>query len=60
LFVQWRGDAWRALAATPFYRQTLIGPAPSAMRLKLNERWPGDSAARQCGPGRQHRILPAS
>src|SRR4051794_1066458 len=43
MFVQWRGDAWRALASTPFYRQTLIGPAPSALRLKLNERWPGDS-----------------
>ena len=28
--------------AAPFYRQTLIGPAPSALRLKLNERWPGD------------------
>ena len=41
-FAQWRGDAWRALAAAPFYRQTLIGPAPSALRLKLNERWPGD------------------
>src|SRR3954451_22370646 len=38
----WRGDAWRALTAAPFYRQTLIGPAPSALRLKLNERWPGD------------------
>lgn len=38
----WRGEAWRALAATPFYRQTLIGPAPSALRLKLGERWPGD------------------
>ena len=39
---QWGGDAWRALTAAPFYRQTLIGPAPSALRLKLNERWPGD------------------
>src|SRR3954465_2528037 len=41
-FAQWRGDAWRVLAATPFYRQTLIGPAPGALRLRLSERWPGD------------------
>jgi uncharacterized heparinase superfamily protein len=39
---RWRGNAWRTLAATPFYRQTLIGPAPGALRLKLSERWPGD------------------
>jgi uncharacterized heparinase superfamily protein len=30
------------LAAAPFYRQTLIGPTPSRLRLKLGERWPGD------------------
>jgi uncharacterized heparinase superfamily protein len=42
-FARWRGDAWRALAAAPFYRQTLIGPAPSELRLKLSERWPGDA-----------------
>jgi uncharacterized heparinase superfamily protein len=39
---RWRGGAWRALAATPFYRQTLIGPAPGGLRLRLSERWPGD------------------
>jgi uncharacterized heparinase superfamily protein len=41
-FADWRRDAWRVLAAAPFSRQTLIGPAPSALRLKLSERWPGD------------------
>jgi uncharacterized heparinase superfamily protein len=33
---------WRALAAAPFSRRALIGPAPGALRLRLNERWPGD------------------
>ena len=37
-----RRDAWRALAAGPFYRHTLIGRVPADLRLKLNERWPGD------------------
>ena len=36
-------NAWRLLAAGPFYRHTLIGPAPSDLRLKLSERWPGDA-----------------
>jgi uncharacterized heparinase superfamily protein len=31
------------LAAGPLYRHTLIGPAPADLRLKLNERWPGDA-----------------
>ncbi|MGD9618045.1 MAG: heparinase II/III family protein [Alphaproteobacteria bacterium] len=39
---RWRGEAWRALTAAPFYRRTLIGPAPGELRLKLTERWPGD------------------
>jgi uncharacterized heparinase superfamily protein len=38
-----RRDALRALAAGPFYRHTLIGPVPADLRLKLNERWPGDA-----------------
>jgi hypothetical protein len=38
-----RRDALRALAAGPFYRHTLIGPVPTDLRLKLNERWPGDA-----------------
>jgi uncharacterized heparinase superfamily protein len=38
-----RREAWRALAAGPFYRHTLIGPVPADLRLKLNERWPGDA-----------------
>ena len=42
VFTRLRRDAWRALAAGPFYRHTLIGRAPADLRLKLNERWPGD------------------
>src|SRR5437763_1837604 len=38
-----RRDALRALAAGPFYRHTLIGLVPPDLRLKLNERWPGDA-----------------
>ena len=34
---------WRTLAAGPLYRHTLIGPVPADLRLKLNERWPGDA-----------------
>jgi uncharacterized heparinase superfamily protein len=30
------------LTAGPFYRHTLVGRAPADLRLKLNERWPGD------------------
>src|SRR5690349_25073695 len=42
VFTRLRRDALRALAAGPFYRHTLIGPVPADLRLKLNERWPGD------------------
>ena len=42
-FTRLRRDALRALAAGPFYRHTLIGPVPPDLRLKLNERWPGDA-----------------
>ncbi len=43
VFTRLRRDALRALAAGPFYRHTLIGPVPADLRLKLNERWPGDA-----------------
>ena len=43
VFTRLRRDALRALAAAPFYRHTLIGPVPADLRLKLNERWPGDA-----------------
>ena len=43
LFTRLRRDALRALAAGPCYRHTLIGPVPINLRLKLNERWPGDA-----------------
>ncbi|MGE5271572.1 MAG: heparinase II/III family protein [Thiohalocapsa sp.] len=43
LMTRLRRDAWRALATGPFYHHTLIGRAPSDLRLKLNERWPGDA-----------------
>ena len=42
VFTRLRRDTLRALAAAPFYRHTLIGPVPADLRLKLNERWPGD------------------
>lgn len=42
-FTRLRREALRALAAGPFYRHTLIGPVPADLRLKLNERWPGDA-----------------
>jgi uncharacterized heparinase superfamily protein len=38
-----RRDAVRALAASPFYRHTLIGRAPSDLRARIGERWPGDA-----------------
>ena len=43
VFTRLRREALRALAAGPFYRHTLIGPVPADLRLKLNERWPGDA-----------------
>ncbi len=43
MFARLRRQAWRALAAGPFYRHTLIGPVPADLRLKLGERWPGDA-----------------
>jgi len=43
LVTRLRHDAWRALSAGPFYHHTLIGPAPADLRLRIGERWPGDS-----------------
>jgi uncharacterized heparinase superfamily protein len=43
LFTRLRRDAWRALAAGPFYKHTLLGPVPADLRLKLSERWPGNA-----------------
>ena len=43
-FTRLRREAWRTLAAGPFYHHTLIGPVPSDLRLRLGERWPGDAA----------------
>ncbi|HKS89340.1 MAG TPA: heparinase II/III family protein, partial [Stellaceae bacterium] len=43
LFTRLRREALRALAAGPFYRHTLVGPAPTGLRIKLGERWPGDA-----------------
>ncbi|HLY45035.1 MAG TPA: heparinase II/III family protein [Stellaceae bacterium] len=43
LLTRLRRDALRALTAGPFYHHTLIGPVPGDLRLKLNERWPGDA-----------------
>ncbi len=43
LVTRLRRDAWRALSAGPFYHHTLIGRAPADLRLRIGERWPGDS-----------------
>jgi uncharacterized heparinase superfamily protein len=43
LMIRLRRDALRALAAGPFYRHTLIGPAPADLRVRIGERWPGDA-----------------
>jgi uncharacterized heparinase superfamily protein len=36
-------QAFQALAAGPLYRHTLIGRAPSDLRLRIGLRWPGDA-----------------
>jgi len=43
LVTRLRHDAWRALTAGPFYHHTLIGSAPADLRLRIGERWPGDT-----------------
>lgn len=43
LLTRLRREAWRSLAAGPLYRHTLVGPSPTALRLKLTEHWPGDA-----------------
>src|SRR4051812_43515654 len=35
---------WQALLSTPLYRHTLIGRTPQDLRLRLSERWSGDTA----------------
>jgi len=42
LLTRLRRDALRGLAASPFYRHTLIGRVPADLRLRVGERWPGD------------------
>lgn len=36
-------DMLHALAASPFYRHTLIGRVPADLRLRVGERWPGEA-----------------
>jgi uncharacterized heparinase superfamily protein len=43
LLTRLRRGALRGLAASPFYRHTLIGRAPTDLRLRVGERWPGDA-----------------
>jgi uncharacterized heparinase superfamily protein len=43
LLTRLRRDALRGLAASPFYRHTLIGRVPADLRLRVGERWPGDA-----------------
>ncbi|MBO0739566.1 MAG: heparinase II/III family protein [Alphaproteobacteria bacterium] len=38
-----RRDALRALAAGPLYRHTLVGRVPADLRLRINQRWPGEA-----------------
>jgi uncharacterized heparinase superfamily protein len=38
-----RHDVWRVLTAGPFYHHTLIGRVPADLRVRIGERWPGDS-----------------
>src|SRR5215471_12274870 len=44
LLTRLRRDALRGLAASPFYRHTLIGRVPADLRLRVGERWPGDAS----------------
>jgi uncharacterized heparinase superfamily protein len=43
LLTRLRRDAWRALAAGPLYRHTLVGRVPTDLRLRIAQRWPGDA-----------------
>jgi uncharacterized heparinase superfamily protein len=38
-----RRDAIQMLAAGPLYRHTLIGRVPTDLRLRIAQRWPGDT-----------------
>jgi uncharacterized heparinase superfamily protein len=38
-----RRDAIQVLAAGPFYRHTLVGRVPADLRLRIAQRWPGDT-----------------
>lgn len=44
LLTRLRRDALKALAAGSLYRHTLIGRAPSDLKLRIGQRWPGDPA----------------
>ena len=43
LLARLKREALRGLAASPFYRHTLIGRVPADLRLRVAERWPGDA-----------------
>src|SRR5437660_5106863 len=43
LLTRLRRDALQALAAGPLYRHTLVGRVPADLRLKIAQRWPGDT-----------------
>src|SRR5438067_9742285 len=43
LLTRLRRDTLQALAAGPLYRHTLIGRVPADLRLRIAQRWPGDS-----------------
>jgi uncharacterized heparinase superfamily protein len=42
LLTRLRRDAFRAFAAGPLYRHSLIGRVPADLRLRVGQRWPGD------------------
>jgi uncharacterized heparinase superfamily protein len=43
LLTRLRRDALRALASQPLYRHMLFGRAPTDLRLRIAQRWPGDA-----------------
>jgi uncharacterized heparinase superfamily protein len=43
LLTRLRRDALKALAAGPLYRHTLVGRVPSDLRVRIGQRWPGDT-----------------
>src|SRR5262245_39316024 len=43
LLTRLRRDALQSLASGRFYHHTLIGRAPTELKLRIGQRWPGDA-----------------